>query len=304
MGLTLNPVMMLALATAIGFYLHALARLRRRGVTISRWQQTAFYAGIVLAAIALLSPVDGLSDDLMSAHMAQHLLIADLAAPLLLTGLRWPLLVFFLPRAILVPLARTHWLRRTFSFLTRPLVAVPLYVLTLYAWHLAFMFEGALRNDVVHALQHQSFVLISILVWWPALEPNHRRIHGDLWKIGHILGARLGGMFLGMAFIAMRTPAYQGYYGDSAKEYGLTPLADQQLAGGMMLSLDSLVVIFVLSFFFWKAAQEEDRTNAAVRRAERPRPTGSASHVNSSVQTAPQATQEAADSRPRAYYTL
>lgn len=272
MGLTLNPVMMLALATAIGFYLHALARLRRRGVRISRWRQAAFYGGVALMAVALLSPVDGLSDELMSAHMAQHLLIADLAAPLLLTGLRWPLLMFFLPRPLLVPLARMRWLRRLFSFLTRPLVAVPLYVLTLYAWHLTFMFEGALRNDVLHALQHQSFIFISILVWWPALEPNHRRLHGDLWKAGHILAARLGGMFLGMAFIVMRTPAYDGYYGDSAEAYGLTPLGDQQTAGGLMLSLDSLVVIFALSFFFWKAAQEEDRANARSGR-EPPRAT-------------------------------
>ena len=255
--------MVLAIATAIGFYLHALARLRRRGVAVPRWQQAAFYTGVTLEAIALLSPVDGLSDKLMSAHMAQHLLIADLAAPLLLAGLRWPVLAFFLPRPILVPLARMRSLRRTFAFLCQPLVAVPLYVLTLYSWHLGFMFEGALRSDVVHAFQHQSFVLVSILVWWSAIEPSHRRLHGDLWKIGHILSARIAGMFLGMAFIVMRTPAYEGFYGDKAEAYGLSPLADQQLAGGMMLSLDSIVVVFVLSFFFWKAGQEEDLTNAA-----------------------------------------
>lgn len=121
-----------------------------------------------------------------------------------------------------------------------------------------------MRSDILHALQHESFVLVSVLVWWPAIEPSHRRLRGDLWKIGHILGARLSGMFLGMAFIAMRTPAYEGFYGDKAERYGLTPLADQQTAGGLMLSVDSLVMVFVLSFFFWKAAQEEDRVNAAL----------------------------------------
>lgn len=114
------------------------------------------------------------------------------------------------------------------------------------------------RNGAVHALQHESFVVASILVWWSALEPGRRRLRGELWKIGHILGARLAGMFLGMAFIAMRRPAYAGVYGDQARQYGLSPLADQQLAGALMLSLDFFVVLFALSFFFWQAARAHD----------------------------------------------
>lgn len=121
-----NPVMTFPLVVAVGFYLQALGRLRQRGVRVPRWQQAAFYGGVALESVALLSPLDELGGELMSAHMAQHLLIADLAAPLLLTGLRWPVLAFFLPRPILVPVARLRWLRRAFAFLTKPLVAVPL----------------------------------------------------------------------------------------------------------------------------------------------------------------------------------
>ena len=146
--------------------------------------------------------------------------------------------------------------------LRRPLVAIPIYVLTLYGWHLTFMFEGALENPVLHALQHQSFVVASLLVWWPALEPKRRRLRGELWKIGHIIGARLAGMFLGMAFIVLREPAY-GAYGNSARSHGLSPIADQQLAGGMMLGLDLIVMLTALGFFFWRASQDHDRASAA-----------------------------------------
>ena len=81
-------------------------------------------------------------------------------------------------------------------------------------------------------------MLGALLVWWSVIEPKRRRLPGDLWKVPYLLGARLAGMFLGMAFILMRTPAYADFYGDRAREHGLSPLTDQQIAGGMMLGLD------------------------------------------------------------------
>lgn len=96
-----------------------------------------------------------------------------------------------------------------------------MYLVLLYGWHLSPFMEAAVRSDAVHALQHQSFVLGSILVWWPALEPHRRELRGE-------------------------------------SRHGLTPVADQQLAGALMLSLDFFVVLFALSFFFWRAARAED----------------------------------------------
>lgn len=237
-------------------------------------QRAAWWAGLTLTAAALMSGIDRLSEDLFSAHMAQHLLLAEIGAPLLLAGVRSPVLLFMLPRPALVSLAQRWRLRRALAFLARPLVAVPLYTLVLYSWHFDYLFEGALRNDLVHGLQHQSFILISLLVWWSALEPNHFRLRGELWKAGHIFAARFGGMLLGMAFIAMRSPAYGDFYGTRAREYGLTPVEDQQLAGGMMLSLDIVIVMFALAFFFWRASEDDHAATEAERleRTSMPRP--------------------------------
>lgn len=259
MGVSLDPGPIVVLALAALLYARAVTVLRRRGRRVSRWQQLAWYAGLALLAGALVGPLDALADELLSAHMAQHVLIADLAAPLLLVGLRTPVLVFFLPRAVLEPLARRRGLRRLLGTLGRPLVAVPLYIGVLYAWHLGFLFEGALRNDWLHVLQHWSFVAASVLVWWAPLEPNRARVPGELWKAGHVLGARLGGMMLGMAFLAMRSPAYGDFYGDAARAYGLTPLADQQIGGGLMMVVDLLVMLGALGFFFWRAAADHER---------------------------------------------
>jgi putative membrane protein len=145
--------------------------------------------------------------------------------------------------------------------LTTPLGAIATYALVLYGWHFAPAFEAALHHPLVHALQHQSFFAISILVWIPALEPTRRRLRGELWKAGHIFGARMVGMFLGAAFIAMRAPAYDWYLGRTS-QHGLRPLEDQQIAGGMMMSLDLIIILAAVAFFFWRSAQDHDLAEA------------------------------------------
>ena len=271
-SLALDPGPIVAIVLAGALYARAILVLRRRGRRVSHWQQVSWYAGLVLVLVALIGPFDALADELLSAHMAQHVLIADLAAPLLLIGLRTPVLVFYLPRPVLVSLARRRRLRHAFRMLRQPLVAVPVYIGVLYAWHLGFLFEGALNNEWLHLLQHWSFVAASVLVWWAPLEPRRARVAGELWKAGHVLGARLGGMMLGMAFLAMRTPLYGAFYGDAARAYGLTPLSDQQIGGGLMMLVDLLVMLGALTFFFWRAAADSDRSEGSfgARASQRP----------------------------------
>jgi putative membrane protein len=252
------------LIVAETLYVRALRVLGRRGVAVPRGQIVLWHLGLGLQAVALLSPLGSLADDLLSAHMAEHILLADLGAPLLLAGLRNPVLAFFLPRGVLVPLARSRRIRGAFRTLRRPLVALPVYTVVLYGWHLSFAFEGAVRHELIHVAQHACFIFAGVLVWWSALEPKRRQLHGDLWKIGHILAARMIGMFLGMAFVLIREPIYTGVYG-SGERRGVGALADQQTAGAIMVAVDILIMVFALAFFFWQAARQYDRDEAAAR---------------------------------------
>lgn len=267
MGFSFDPGVIAALGVAELLYVRAVAVLGARGYETPKGQQVAWHAGVACMAVALLSPLDGLGGDLLVAHMGQHLMIADLGAPLLLVGLRSPVYAFLLPKPALTRLARVGWLRAVFRRLRRPLVAVPLWILILYGWHFSLPFEAAIRHDWVHALQHQSFVIASVLVWWAVIEPKRRRAGGDLWKVPYLIGARLPGMMLGMAFILMRSVAYADPYSSSAPEHGWSAITDQQVAGGMMMGMDLLVMLCAVCFFFYRSSADHERAEQAERAA-------------------------------------
>jgi putative copper resistance protein D len=263
---SVDPGPLLLIVVLGALYARAIVVLRRRGRRIGAWQQAAYWSGLFLTTAGLVGPVDTWSEDLLSAHMVQHLLIADLSAPLMLIGIRTPVLQNLLPPVILRPLARERWLRRLLRTLRLPLVAIPLFVLSLYTWHFAFAFDAALRHPWLHAFQHLCFVGGAALVWWPVIEPEKARLRGELWKAGHVLAARFLGMMIAMAFILTPTALYTGVY-DPVTRHGMTAIEDQRLAGGLMLVLDILAFIGVLTFFFWRAAADYDRDER--ERAER-----------------------------------
>jgi putative membrane protein len=265
--MVLDPGQLILVLGVEGLYLRALHVLRGRGVPVRTGQIVLWHLGIALWAIAFFSPIHSLADDLLSAHMAEHLMIADLAAPLLLAGVRNPVLMFYIPRPALVTLARSGWPRRAFRWLRQPLVAVPIYAIVLYGWHFSVFFQAAVRHPLVHALQHMSFVAIGVLVWWSALDPKRRRLRGELWKIPYLLGARMIGMMLGMSFVLIRVPIYAGVYGAGDRKFGISAIADQQLAGALMVTVDILIMVFALCYFFFRASQEADRDEQREREA-------------------------------------
>jgi cytochrome c oxidase assembly factor CtaG len=238
-------------------YVRAVRVLGGRGYRVPRGQQAFWWLGFFFLAAAFFSPLDTQAQKVVSAHMAQHVLMADIAVPLMLIGIRNPVLQFFLPPSILAPLARRHGLRAFFRRLRNPAVAVGAYTAVLYAWHLGPTFTAALENQFVHALQHQSFIAFSALLWWPLIEPNKRRLPAHLWKIPYIVGARLPTMFLGMAFVVAQTPFYSSFYGTGKRAGGLSPIADQQLGGAIMMVVDIVTLMVVLSVIFWRASSEE-----------------------------------------------
>ena len=81
---------------------------------------------------------------------------------------------------------------------------------------------------------------------------------GHLWKIPYILGARLPTMFLGLGFVVAQSAFYAGFYGTGTRAGGLSPIADQQLGGAIMMVVDIVTLMVVLTAVFWRSASDED----------------------------------------------
>ena len=275
MPLQLDPVVIALLALSAGLYQHAVIRLRRRGYAVPRLQQAFWWIGIALLAFGLLGPLAAFAGELFWTHMAEHLLIADIAAPFLVAGIRTPVFLFMPPREVLVLVGRNRPLRAVGRFVTRPLVALPLALFTLYFWHLGPLFTEATRNPAVHALQHQSFLIANIILWWPALEPSRRPMPADLWKIAYLLAGRMGAIMMGALFLVSNRAFYPDLYGATAKQHGLSAVSDQHLGAGLMMMADVAIMMTVLAVFFAQAASQNDRLEArnderAARSADEP----------------------------------
>ncbi|MCW2962603.1 MAG: Cytochrome c oxidase caa3-type, assembly factor CtaG-related protein [Thermoleophilia bacterium] len=240
---------LLGVLAAALLYLRACSILAERGRHIGMGQRVSYFLGLGLVLIATQTFVDSVGEHaLVSLHMAQHMLIADLPAPLLLYGARAPLLYFFWPRSVLVTFARLTLLRRFWAWLRRPLVALTVWLVTLFAWHAPPLYEAALTNRLVHDLEHITFAFTGILAWWPLLDPTHHRTEGRFWKAAYVFAARMVGGILGILLIIWPRQIY-GTYGDRAREYGMSIITDQQIAGGIMMGVDTVIVLFGVTYF-------------------------------------------------------
>ncbi len=126
--------------------------------------------------MALLSPVDALAQDLFSVHMVQHMLLMVVAAPLLLLGAPPRPLLRGMPRSwrvhIVRPIARNRVVRGALHLLRRPLVAGGLYVGGLYAWHVPALYDAAIADPTVHAIEHLWFLATALLFWSCVIDPE------------------------------------------------------------------------------------------------------------------------------------
>ncbi len=241
---------MIAAAVAALLFVQGVVRLRRRGrADLAGWDRVAlFAAGLGVTLFALVGPLDRLADErLLSAHMAQHVLIGDLGPALMIAALRGPLLVFFLPAPVLAPLARNARVRAVLGTLLRPRVAFTLWAANLGIWHVPYIYDLALAHQNLHDFEHVCWVFCGLLVWTLLIDPgSHRRltVGGRVALAASMFAA---GMILSDVLIFTFTPLYPWYHG----AYGISALLDQQLAGIVMtveqlLTLGTCVALLLL----------------------------------------------------------
>jgi len=255
--LQLAPIALIAIAYGV-----RARTLARRGQPVPGWRIALFALGIALLLLAVASPLATIGEEeLFAAHMVQHLLLGDLAPLCLLAGLTGPLL-----RPILA-LPGVMRLR----VLANPFVALPIWAANLALWHLPVLYEGSVENGALHALQHVSFLSAGIVLWLPVLETLPApEWFGTGWKLAYIVGVRLVGTLLANVFVWAGEPFYN-VYATGDHYLGLSPDADQSLAGSIMMLEGSLVTVVAIAWLFLRMAQEGQVRQELLERGHDPR---------------------------------
>ena len=240
----LAPLALIAVGAA---YARRSATLAREGRPVPVWRQLCFGAGLILLVAADLPPLATLAEELVVAHMAQHLVISDIAALLVALGLTGPLLQPILARRGL------RWLR----VFGNPLVAVPAWALNLYLWHLSALYQGVLDSPALHLLQHAAFFGFGLAVWMPLFGPLPKPAwFGNAAMAVYVVVVRLSGAVLANVLAWSGSPLYPDYAAGEA-EHGISPLADQGAAGMVMMVESGLVTFGVLAWIFFRWARQD-----------------------------------------------
>ncbi len=244
--LQLGPLLLMGV-----LYARRVRTLAPSGHPVPGWRQACFYAGMVTIGAALTS-LGSASEDLLYVHMIEHLLLGDIASLLIVLGLTGPLIA---------PILRIGFFDRL-RVLSNPLIAFPLWAVDLYVWHLPVLYQAALRHSGIHALQHAMFLGFGINMWMclfgPLPQPSW---FGNLGKLLYIVAVRLTGTVLGNIFLWSGTVFYPFYLSGDA-HYHISPIADQNLAGAIMMIEESFLTLGLFCWLFLRAAREsEERQN-------------------------------------------
>jgi putative membrane protein len=241
-------------------------RLRRRGYRrlANGRHIAAYWSGLAVLALALLSAIDLWQPLLFSIHMVQHLLLMMVAAPFLWLANPLPFFLWGLPtsfrRAVGRMLARPASFRQGLRRLTTPWVAWVLFTVNLWLWHAPAAYDAALANGLIHNLEHLTFFSTSILFWWHVTGAAPR-IHGSLGyglRIVYLLTAMIPGQILSVAITFASQPLYS-HYVNVPRLWGLSVMEDQVLAGTIMWIPGGMIYMLAALTLLARLLNQEER---------------------------------------------
>jgi len=211
------------------------------------------FSGLVVIVIAVGSPIGSIAGDLFSVHMVEHLMLGDIATLLIVLGLTAPLLA---------PVLRLPGFDRLQIFVN-PIVAFVLWAINLYLWHLPLFHEAAVRDELIHVVQHATFIFFGINIWMALLGPLPKPTwFGTAAQFVYIIAVRLTGAVLGNVLIFGEV--FYRVYDPGRADWNVGGASDQAMAGGLMMLEGSVLTICLLAWLFLKTAKQTDERQELV----------------------------------------
>jgi cytochrome c oxidase assembly factor CtaG len=270
LGWTFDPTVWLPSIVALLLWRSGVARANRAhpGRPVDRRRTAAWIAGIAVILFALDSGIARYDTTLFSVHMVQHMLLTMVAPPLLL--LAGPITLLLQASS---PATRRRWVlpflhARVIRLLAFPVVAWILFAAVMWGTHFSPLFDASLETPPLHYLEHALYLGSASLFWWPVIGPDPAP-----WRMPPAVRPLYVGLqmtqntFLAVAIYAAPAALYH-HYVTTIRSWGPTPLADQQLAGGIMwLGGDIAFLGEVMLLVFAWMRDEQRRAPAEDRRA-------------------------------------
>jgi putative membrane protein len=266
----LDPPVWLAILAAVLYRRGRWRRLTVAGAeptsTVTTGRAAAFFVGLAVIVAALTGPVDRYSDTLFWVHMTQHVLLAMVAAPLIVIGAPWMPVWRPIPLRIRRAVARGLWvepwsagLRRRIAWLALPWPAFVAFNANLLVWHLPALYDRTLRYEALHYLEH-GLLLATAIVFWSQIVPSppfEPRLRG-FWRIGYLTAAQVPSWLLAVTLAFWPSPLYSHYVHVADRPTGISALADQQLAAGVMWVPASLPIALAIYLAVYSWLGEDD----------------------------------------------
>jgi cytochrome c oxidase assembly factor CtaG len=213
----------------------------------SRRRMASFFTAMGLLLAVAVTPLHTLAVHyLLTVHLLQNVVLAEWAPLLVVLGI---------PPALGATLSRSGVVR----VLTRPAVALPLWLLNYMAWHLPWVYDTALeRPDTLLHLEHLFYFLTGIAMWWSVFQDEPHRL-GSGARAAYVFAGFVLASPIGLVMALVPNPLYDFYVHAERRVWGLTPLEDQQLAGMLMAVEEAVVFFAVFAYWFFRFLGEEDR---------------------------------------------
>lgn len=241
----MSPPIALVVAFAFAVYLIGRQRAPRKPPLV---REVALLAALAASAVAL-GPLDALADELLAAHMAQHVLLLMVVPALLVLARPWPVLRRALPTEARRRLARAvarPTFRRVGRTLTQPVVAFAAWTLAMTGWHIPALYDAALASPLVHVLQHATFVGAGVLYWATLVGTAAGRRSSPLLRAAWATAGMVAGWVLAIVIAGAAAPLYEHYAAAATRPFGLSALADQGIAAGIMWVPGSIPLTLVI----------------------------------------------------------
>ena len=252
----------LAIVLTAAIYVRGWLALRRtRPGQFNLDRLLAFLAGLACLWIAIGSPLEALADELLSAHMIEHLILMSLVPPLVLLGLPIVPLLRGLPRVVPIqiagPLFGSPALRGVAHQLTRMRFAWLAMNVTFVLWHIPAAYDFALEHEFWHDVEHLCFLGTSLIFWWCIIRPWPAKRRKHTWGILiYLVGADFVNSALS-AFLAFCGRPVYPYYLAHANPTQMDPLADQVLGAVVMWVFGSTAFLIPAALMAFTLLQPE-----------------------------------------------